>query len=195
MSSNFEFLLKQLNLKLQNSSLFYVSNDPERAMGLEDLIENFHLVCVDDSNLLQGLDDAGVKYFSLEQDRFELNSLYRNSAKLLLQPETKEYIKANKSERNYYQTFKVSSRFEKLMDKPSIDGVLLNTTSELNKLFEEKLTQFEELNPAGVNFPQTLIGQFGEFDYGFLKNELGKNFVVQFNRGHTGKGTIFVKTK
>ncbi|MBN1331829.1 ATP-grasp domain-containing protein [Candidatus Dojkabacteria bacterium] len=192
MSSNIEFLLKQINLKLKDSSLFYISNDPERALGLEGLVDSYHIICVDDSNLLEGLKTAGIKYFSLEEQTGELNSLYRNSSKLLLEEDTRKYIEKNKKALNYFQTFKISSRFEKLIEGEIFDGKLLNTNSDLNRLFEEKISQYKALNNDGIQFPKTIIGRLADLKYKSLKKQIGEKLVLQFNRGHTGQGTLFL---
>ena len=152
------------------------------------------MVCVDDSYILDGLRKSNVKYFSLEEDSGELNSLYRNSAKLLMQEEVKDYIHENGGKQKYFQTFKISARFEKLVERKMYDGVLLNTSSELNKLFEEKISQYELLSGGSVHLPDTVVGALKTFEYKLLKQDLGERLVLQFNRGHTGEGTIFIES-
>ena len=112
-----------------------------------------------------------------------------------MQEETQKYIEENSAKNNYFQTFKISSRFEKLVAGKMYGGEILNTSSELNKLFEEKISQYKELSGDGVQFPKTLIGLLGTLEYKKLKKEFGERLAIQFNRGHTGQGTVFVSNE
>lgn len=191
MQQKFEIALKMLNIRLAEAGYFYVCNDPERAMGLEDLIESMLILSIDDSNLISGIRDAGGKIFSLEEELGELNVLYRNSAKLLQEKSVRNLI--SKKKKRYLQTFKISPRFEKIAE--SIQAPVLNTPTYQNKMFEEKISQYEILSDKQINFPETMISRLEDVRYNKLKKKFGKKFVVQFNRGHTGKGTKFVSSK
>jgi glutathione synthase/RimK-type ligase-like ATP-grasp enzyme len=59
-------------------------------------------------------------------------------------------------------------------------------------MFEDKILQYQNLSPAGVRFPQTVISRFGDLKFSDISSTLGLPFVVQFARGHTGSGTHII---
>jgi hypothetical protein len=63
MDDTISSLLTGVNDKLAHSACFYLSNDPERALGLEKLLQNFHIVHIDRSQYLDDLDTAGIAIF------------------------------------------------------------------------------------------------------------------------------------
>lgn len=191
--SKVDFFLKQINFKLKDKPLFYICNDPERALGLEALLKNYHIVCVDDSDLFTYIKLQIGNIFSLENHVGQKNALFRSSAKLLEEESVAEYINNNsKQNERFFQTFKISSRFQKLAER--YNATLLNTTSQLNKSFENKLRQYRLLKQYEVNFPPTLISKLKELDYQTLADKLGNSLVIQFDRGHTGTGTVFINS-
>ena len=73
--------------------IFYVANYVSRGLGLEKLLPNYHLICVDEHPLVDYLIEAGVKVFCLERILQRKNIIFRNSGKLLERPEVEQYIK------------------------------------------------------------------------------------------------------
>lgn len=191
--SKIKFFTKQVNYKLKDKPLFYLCNDPERALGLENILDNYHIVCVDDSDLFAYLKLQRGNIFSLENHANKSNFIFRNSAKLLEEDSVRDYISTNSGKNKYFQTFKISPRFEKLTEEYNAD--LLNTTSKLNRDFENKLTQYELLSQYEVNFPDTIITELGKNTYQSIAAQLSSKFVVQFDRGHTGSGTSFINSE
>jgi hypothetical protein len=175
--------------------IFYVCNDPERALGLETTIEDFHIVCIDNSPFIKAARKVGVKIFSLAEIEENPNPVYRSSAKLLENPKVQAYINKNtpKGEIPNIVVFKVSLKIEKVCREEGYK--LLNTTSALNKKFELKISQYNNLNNLIAFFPRTIISTLGKITYSELKRKLGENFVIQYNRGHTGKNTIFIENE
>lgn len=193
-----DFYIKQINHRLNGSALFYITNDPERGIGLEGLLQNYYIVALDDSDIYTNIHFQHGNIFSLENKEGDLNAIFRSSAKLLDEPTVKEYIENNSEEKGkklkrYFQTFKISSAFEQRAK--AYNAEILNTSSELNQKFENKISQYTELSKNGANFPKTIISKLEDIDYKKLKKELGNKFVVQFNRGHTGTGTKVINQK
>jgi len=178
-----------------NGPIFYICNDPERALGLELVVEDFHIVCIDNSPFIRTARKAGVKIFSLAEINENPNPIYRSSAKLLENTKVQEYINKNtpKGEIPNIVVFKVSLKIEKICREKGYK--LLNTTSALNKKFELKISQYNNLNNLISFFPKTIISTLGKVTYSELKRKLGENFVIQYNRGHTGKSTIFIENE
>lgn len=192
MQDTIETLLAKVNTKLEQGSFFFLSNDPERTLGLEGLIANMHLAYIDKSQLTSLLDNSHINTFCLN-DHIDDTEVFRSSLKLIKHQKFVEYFNTNKLEQNYIQTFKISPAFEKAV--ADLGAHLLNTTGELNRLFENKLSQYEQLSKLAVSLPRTIISTFAETNYEALARQFGNEFVIQFDRGHTGSGTMFINNK
>jgi len=155
--SDIDFYLKQVNYKLKETPLFYIANDAERALGLEGLLENFFIVCMDDSDIYSNIHTKYGNIFSLENKTGELNAVFRSSAKLLDSELVKEFIeqKSQGKKDRFFQTFKITTAFEQRAENYGVK--VLNTTSELNKKFENKLSQYTTLSANDIAFPKTII--------------------------------------
>lgn len=189
----FEKYIDLVNSRIAKNGLYYFCNDAERAIGLEKYLKNYHIITIDDNDMVDLLDSSGISIFSLEKSQGKLNTIYRNSAKLLESPEVIDFLSSNKSDSKFFQTFKISSRFEKLALK--FNAKILNTTSILNKKFENKISQYQSLSNSDINFPDTIIARLNETSYDDLVSKLGTKFVIQFDRGHTGSGTVFCENQ
>ena len=193
MQSTNEQLLQQVNQVLSQAAIFYLSNDPERALGLEKALNNFHVVHIDLSPYLEYFSSFGVNYFCLEKELGNMNQVFRSSLRLVKHDFFQKYFTEHKAQINYFQTFKVSPAFALAVKQ--LGGKLLNTTALLNRMFEDKLLQIEHLHKLPINLPKYQVVNLAQADYQQLVNDLGADLVVQFARGHTGSGTIFVKNQ
>jgi glutathione synthase/RimK-type ligase-like ATP-grasp enzyme len=181
-------------LKHLNNPIFYITNDPERAVGLETVLPNYHIICIDYTTLVDQLIRKGVKIFCLEKELGEINPIYRNSNRLLNHELVLEYIKKNteNNQKPYIQVFKIAPNIERTAEKYGFK--LLNTEAKLNRNFENKIPQFNNLGDLGF-FPKTEIVKLKNYTFQQLKKEVGSELVLQFNRGHTGESTIFLKSQ
>lgn len=170
---------------LEDKSYCYVVKDPERAIGLESIIPDFSCVFYDDSHFKDYFKTKDIDYFCL-QDHRVINRA--SAAKLLKSNRAQDFL----LDKDLIQTFKISSRFENLLSE---EKQLLNTTSYLNKLFEDKISQYQELSSILNIFPDTVISALAETDYQELSNRLGATFILQFGRGHTGLSTFFIENE
>lgn len=179
----------------QNNKIFYICNDPERALGLEKVLKNYHIICIDYSPLVDEIEKAGISIFCLEKELGELNPIFRNSNKLLETSECQAYI-ANNIELGTppnVMFFKIAPNLEKTCE--NLGYKILNTTSDLNRKFENKISQFEAFSEIRDYFPDTILTSLEEVSYDYLYKNLGGKFVVQFDRGHTGEGTVFIDSE
>ncbi|MBD3362537.1 ATP-grasp domain-containing protein [Candidatus Dojkabacteria bacterium] len=187
-------IVKKINNKIGTRDYFYISNEVEHGLGLADLIHNFKSVCLNYVDIVDYLYEDKRDIFCLLQHNQKTK--VRTSAGLL------SYLTSNPlpsliHDWNFngacFQTFKISPKFENLVS--DLGGVLVNTPARLNRLFELKISQSRLLGKGKINIPKTYIGVLGKFDYDDLVNKLGSNFVIQYNRGHTGQGTKFIKSQ
>lgn len=174
-------------------TIFYLCNDPERALGLEKVLSNYHIVCTDNNPMVDALIADGVKIFSLARHLQEDKPIFRNSNRLLQHSAVQQYIKENTppNETPNIMVFKIAPNIER--SATTLGYKVLNTSAELNRKFENKIPQYQTLTKEGVNFPKTVITNLANATYEGLTKELGEDIVIQFNRGHTGLGTIFLR--
>jgi len=169
--------------------IFYITNDLERGLGLENVLPEFHIVCIDDSSTI---DLIGKNVFSLARYTKDQNPLLRNSNRLLNHPEANKYIREHSDSPNIV-VFKIAPNLERSAEK--FEFKLLNSSSELNRLFERKLSQYEMLSSEGIRFPQTVMTKMSEITHEQLVAKLGDEYVIQYDNGHTGTGTVFVNSE
>lgn len=178
-------LINKVNKKTYSKPIFYITADYERGLGLENLLENYHIVTLDNTNL-RLLIDNNIKVFGIERENIKATEIIRDEHVL-------DYIYENSKGNFFVQTFKNSERFEARVNK--INGFLLNDSYNNNVKFERKIDQYNQMNRYKINFPETEIIILGEKNYNEIAHKLGRSFVLQFNIGHTGSGTHFINTK
>jgi hypothetical protein len=181
-----------LNSHLSDKNLYYFVRNPERGLGLETLINNYYLIYIQSSQYSEYFKDGGIKNYCLECDS-EIDINPHGGTRILLSDQkVLDFLNESKKKLNYAQTFKVNPAYEKKVQELGFNS--LNTTSLLNREFEEKITQYQNLSQL-VNFPKTILDKFGNLSYLQLVHQLGQTFVIQFARGHTGSGTYVIKTE
>lgn len=190
--SDFQGIIEKFKEAYANYSFFYVANDPERALGLEQIIPNYRIACIDNSQLLNHLDNQGIPYLALEQEQ-GVNKIHRSSIKLIKSIEFNKFFHNYRKDNNAFQTFKVSPFFEKRAQEFSAQ--LLNTSADLNRRFENKLPQLEFFQEIDAKIPLSENTVLSETNYHTLKQKFSEKFVIQFNRGHTGSGTVFISNE
>jgi hypothetical protein len=178
---------------MQKPNIYYICNDVERALGLEKEIPNYHIICIDYNKIVDYMQKEGVNVFCLEQETGKYNQLFRNSNRLLQNKLVQEYIKKtnlNNPNPPHIWVFKIANNIE--VTAKNLGYKILNTTTTLNRKFELKLSQYNLLKDANVNFPDTKIAKLGDIRYSDFKYD---KLVIQYDRGHTGSSTVFVKNE
>lgn len=184
-------LIDQIQTKLDQNPLLYVSKDAERGTGLEHVLTGMHHLFISDSYYADFFSEKNIPYLCYTNS---VNSelAVKSSARLLSSPEVLEYIKQKNLTDAFVQTFKTSKAFEKARD--SIGLRACNTPAVLNQEFEQKITQTRHLLQAHVSTPKMSVVTLGSHSYSELHAEYG-DFVLQFNRGHSGNSTHFINTE
>lgn len=192
MENDLQNTIDLLNSFLNRKNIFYFVRDPERALGLSKILNNYHVVHVTQTQFLKHFREIGVKYFCLEEEDEGLENIQGGARVLFKHQKALDYINRYKKEANFAQTFKISPAFVKGAQEQGLD--LLNSSVQLSRTFEEKLTQYQAL-AQHVVFPKTIISRFDQQSYLQLVQTLGPRFVIQFARGHTGLGTHIIETE
>jgi len=173
----------------KQSTIFFVCTNPERALGLETELTNYHIICIDDSPILKTLTK---NIFCLSRETND--KIKRNSNSLLQHDLVQQYINKHTPDNTTPNiiVFKIAPNIERTIEK--LGWNILNTTSELNHKFEHKISQYQILSKENIKFPKTIITKIGDTTYENLSQIFNNEFVLQFNRGHSGEGTLFINS-
>ncbi|OGM24917.1 hypothetical protein A3D00_00250 [Candidatus Woesebacteria bacterium RIFCSPHIGHO2_02_FULL_38_9] len=165
--------------------IFYVTPDPERAVGPEAFLDNYHIICFDDKQIVDLLRQRGVKIFSLAREIKKNHSFLRNAGKMLYHPLVQDYIERNShSKKPGIIYFKPSYKIDFICQKKGY--LQIGNTARLNRLFEDKVKFYVMSKRNNWSVPNGKIGKLKnlKFDY---------PYVVQFGRGWAGTTTFFIR--
>lgn len=172
--------------------IFYVTIDPEKALGVEDLIPSYHILYSENSQLAIPIADNGVDIHNFPRSNdVKLDS----TAKMLQNSKLISYIRERSYGRPNILVFKNDDSIEKECKKNNFK--LLNPSSTLNKRFENKVELAKFIDNIGL-FKQPdykLFEQTSDLNYVSLSNQFGLEFVVQFIYGHSGSSTFFIQSE
>jgi hypothetical protein len=195
---NIDSIIEKINKAIGDKDYFYISNYVEHAQGFEKWIKNFKTVYLWNTDYAEYLTRKGIETYCFVKEMGHQDEV-KSSAQIL------DFVVNNNlvhfKQGSFFQTFKISPKFSDLVEK--LEGKVVNTSDELNRLFESKVSQSGIFDKYGISFPKTIVSKFKDFTYDQVKSLLVPSdatmendvFVVQFNRGHTGNGTLFVRDK
>lgn len=177
--------------------IFYLTNDPLKAVGLEQIIPNYHIVCIDDSPLVDYLQKRKVKIFCLQRKLGKQNQVFRSSLSLLKHPLTIKYIKSSCPQGTVNLLFfKPLFEPQKVIPDKSLACRIkvLNPSFTLNRLFEDKL-KFYDLLEGKFPLPPGKIADLSKASFKSLVEKYGERLVVQLARGWAGETTFLVSSQ
>jgi len=181
-------------LKDLTEPIFYITNDVSRGLGLEKLLPNYHLVCLDDHPLVDILLNAGVSVFCLERALGQKNVLFRTSGSILSHPLVLDFIKEKSAGvKPNILFFKPQKRIEILARENNFH--LLGNSAEINRIFEDKVEFYKLCQNEGIKVPLGEIADLGVANYQELVEKYGRTLVVQFGRGWAGNSTFFINSE
>jgi len=181
-------------LKEIKEPIFYVTNDVAKGIGLEDLLPNYHIVCLDDQPLVDYLSKAGVKVFCLERTLKERNKIFRSTSKVIDHPLVLDYIKGESAgETPQILFFKPSLKVDLVCQRNHFKKI--GNSVELNRMFEDKVLFYETCLEEELPVPSGEVGELGKMGFIKLVEKYNLPLVVQFGRGWAGSTTYFIKTE
>jgi len=174
--------------------IFYIANAADRGVGLENIISDYHIICVDYDDEVDYLQKAGAKIFCLEKEFGKKNLIFRNSAILLRQETTQKYIKKNTppGAQAAVVVFKPSLAAEKIAQENN--WKILNNPAELSKNLEDKFNFLFIAKSLRIRIPDAEMIDFGRLSYWELKKYYD-HFVVQLKSGYAGSSTYFIRSQ
>ncbi|MCL5090555.1 MAG: hypothetical protein M1514_00950 [Patescibacteria group bacterium] len=177
-------------IKKITEPIFFVTNDVSRGIGLEKILPNYHLVCLDDHPIVDLLLKDGVSVFCLER-KIGRNALRRNSGIILNHPLVLSFIKEKaQGERPNILSFKPQRPLEVVAAREGFN--LLANTTALNCFFEDKVSFFEQGQKQLLPLPESEIVSLAFSDFDSLIKKYKAPLVVQFGRGWAGNSTFFI---
>lgn len=162
-------------LQLKGTPVVYITRDIERATGLKLNTPDYYII--------SNYSDFAKRWTNNKKNILLINENEPlDTWQLLQNKKTSEFIAPLKNPN--ILVFKNTSQIERICEKNN--WKLLNPRSTLSNKIEEKISQVKWLGNLRKYLPDTKIE--------LCKNIVfsGKRFIVQFNRSHTGTGTILV---
>lgn len=167
--------------------IIYFCREAERAIGLENIIEDYRIACVEESSTVNQLRQSGVDIFCLEEHE-EVEQKSTNT--LLKSGKLKDWVGNNEF---YALTFLPSKTVKYKIEQ--LGGVLLANEYDLYLKYENKIKSAEVLSEKSISIPDFEIDQIEKFNYQDLVKEFEDEFVLQTQRSHTGSGTFIIKNE
>jgi predicted ATP-grasp superfamily ATP-dependent carboligase len=161
-----------------NKPVIYVVRDLERTLGLPVTTKGYYII----SNYTTFANSLvkGRKNVLLIK-----NTELLDTRELLIHAKTINFIKKIKNPQ--VLVFKNTLAIEKICQENG--WPLLNPSAELASEVEEKITQVQWLGSLKKYLPPFEVRIANDVKW------TGKKFILQFNRAHTGSGTILVENK
>lgn len=170
--------MNSLNEYLKTQSVVYITRDIERALGLGiDTPGYFIISNYSDfaKNICESKDNTLLIKAEKQLDTWELleNSDVKNFIKNISNP--------------HILVFKNTPQIEKICTENN--WTLINPPAILSNQVEEKISQLDWLQDLKKYLPDYSVSKVKDIQY---KN---KKFILQFNRSHTGSGTILIENE
>lgn len=159
---------------LADNPVLYVSRDAERALALSPLPPGFFVLTNE-----QSIQETQDQVIGVASERL------LSTAELLSQPEVKTLLLEEGI--SQIMVFKPTRRIEQLCEDLGV--TLINPAANLAAEIEEKITQVSWLGDLAELLPPHYIAPMKEVAWN------GEAFIIQFNRAHTGSGTVFIENE
>lgn len=181
-------------LKKIKRPIFYVTNDPSRGVGLENILPNYHILCLDDHPLVEIMQKNGVSVFCLEKQLGKKNLLRRSSSEILGHPLVLSFIKEkSKGQTPNIIFFKPQKKIEIIAQKNNFK--LIGNSSLINKVFEDKINFYKIVSQENLPLLSAEIAILRNLDFNLCLKKFGSPFVIQFGFGWAGSSTFFIDNK
>lgn len=170
--------INPLKKKLQKKRLFYVARDAERAEAglVKNGPKNYYLV----TNQSEKADQ--LKKLFPRQVIISSSKIPKNTLELLRDNKIKKIFKTG----DLIMVFKPTELIERECVKMGLE--LINPPAKLASQVEEKISQISWLGDLTKFLPKTKIAITKNIKW------QNKKFVLQFNRAHTGSGTMLIES-
>ncbi len=189
MNNKTQELLDKINELTKDNRIIYFAKDAERALGLENYLDNYYIVCIDESYITQEISKTyPSRIFCAQSEGIELKT--NSTLNLINHPKTIEWLKKVTNGKFYAQLFQFNN--PTYLNLQNLGGTILNNSATLNRMFEDKLSQTKILHENGILTPKTEVKEVIDDEYNSISKDYGEKFVIQLDRAHTGIGTFII---
>lgn len=179
---------------MNDSSIFFVTPDIWRGIGLEDHLPNFSIICSSYDPIIPILRRQGTNIFCLEEESGKNTLPAVNSAKLLEHTSVTSFIRSKTRGTPAILFFKPSLKLDTVIK--NFGYIPIGNSSSINEEFENKLVFYNHVKDVFAgDLPKTVIGQLGHMDFQEVRSQLDLPFVIQFGHGWAGNTTFIIKNK
>src|SRR5260221_2738801 len=191
MDKTTENLVNKINAKLKDHNLFYFARDIERALGLEEILQNYKIACIEDSYIANQVSKR-IDVFCSDKEGIKLENF--STLDLVKNEKVQQWVKKQSPSKFYAMLFQFNKPTQKIIEE--LGGIVLNNNPELNRLFETKFSQFRIFEKNNLPTPKSFLVQSEKTNFDEICGKLNSSsFIIQLDRAHTGSGTFFIRTK
>jgi len=189
MSDNCEKLKNLINTE-KTGPIFFVTPNPNRAVGVENIIEGYHVICSHKSDIVGYMKRENVSVFCLNDDSL------KSSSRILRSREVIDYIKErSKDKKANIMTFKPDPMVAALCARNNFGYIGVDW--RLNRKLENKV-EFVNITknlriPNAYSRTVRLERKCFEDILEALNN--GEKSVIQLPRGFSGNSTFLIKDR
>ena len=186
MSNNYYSKFKNSSIKNSNP-IFFITPNPNRAIGLEGIIENYCVICSQRSDAVDYFKKNETAVFCLNDNKI------KNSGKILFSKKVIDYIrKKSRNKKANIITFKPSPMIQKICAENNFN--YLGNDWKLNRKLEDKIEFVEITRKLKIpNADSEIIKlERNKCSLNFSKN---KKFIIQLARGFSGNSTFLIESE
>ena len=172
------------------NSIFFITPNPNRAIGLEKIIKNYYIICSQKSDTVSHFEEEKISVLCLNDSKI------KNSGKILANKKTIEYIKEKSGNKKAsIITFKPSPIIQKICEENNFK--YLGNNWKLNRKLEDKIEFVKITKKLKIpNAESEVIKISDNTTKATLANvAFREKFVVQLPRGFSGNSTFLIKSK
>ena len=180
--------IKELLNQEKIGPVFFVTPNPNRGIGLEKEIKDYHIICSQNSDLVDYLKKEKISVLCLNEDSI------KNSGKLLENKKVLDYIKKeSKGKRANIVTFKPSPKISKICDENNFR--YLGNDWKLNRKFENKIEFIDITQNLKIPNAKSKVIKLQKNSKNILNMLEKSQLVFQLPRGFSGNSTFLIKSK
>jgi len=180
--------VKKITDKLDFGPVFFVAPNPNRAIGLERNLKDYHVICSHYLDIVEYLKDDGVSIMCLNDDTI------RNTGKILEKDSVLNYIRSRSGGKiPNIITFKPSPKIEKICELNGFNHIGNNWA--LNRRFENKINFVDITNKLKIPNAESQVIKISDFEVIESFFDEGGRCVIQLPRGFSGNSTFLLNEK
>jgi len=187
MNNNYKNIINLINTD-DISPIFFIAPNPNRAIGLEKEIKDYHIICSQKNDIIDYLKKEKISVLCLGDEN--MNS----SGKILQNKKVLNYIKRKAGDKTANViTFKPSPKLQKICAENGFR--YLGNDWRLNREFEDKVEFADIMNKLEIPSAQSKIAIVEDSDKFRKIFNLEEKYVVQLPRGFSGNSTFLVDSR